>query len=197
MKLNKPIYGIINSAAKLRLLKFLLSGPVPEMSERAFAKMVNMSNVALNRAMAELADINLVKSNRVAGANVWKINEKSYAYKVLKQVVTGNETGTLPIEAVKKELAKELGKMAVISASLFGSIARGDEKEGSDIDLFVLVKNDTDKKSVEEALERIATDLVERYGNVLMPYILTEKEYRQKAGLAVIKNIQKEGIKIK
>jgi predicted nucleotidyltransferase len=115
---------------------------------------------------------------------------------VLKKVLNPKEGDILPIEGLKKMMIKELKKVPIIEAVLFGSVAREEEKPGSDIDLFLLVKSNAEKNIVEKAVRNLDDRIRELYGNGLGEYILTEKEYAQKSGLGVILNIKKEGIKL-
>lgn len=197
MRLNEPIFSMLDSGKKIGLLRFLLGHEtMPDMSERELAKRVKMSNVAVNRAMAEFQGMNLVNVRRVGNANVWHVNNESYAYDEVKRLIFGNKTGYLPVESMKDMLVKYIKKLPVIQAVLFGSTARGDEKPNSDIDLFLLVRSQTEKKEVEKSLDELRDRILTIYGNVLSDYILTEKEYGEKQGLGVVKNIKKEGVRI-
>ena len=197
MKLNEPVYGVLSSEKKIRVIKYLLKdNDVPEASERSLARLLKISNVSVNRTMNELEKLNMVRSRFIGGAKVWSVNRKSHTYSILKKLMMPETGEFLPVESLKKTLIKELKKLPVIKAVLFGSIARGDEKANSDIDLFVLVKGNADKIRVEKAMRDLDDTLGSEYGNKMGDYILTEKEYAEKAGLAVIKNIEKEGLKL-
>ena len=74
---------------------------------------------------------------------------------------------------------------------MFGSIAKGSEKPDSDIDIFILVKNKQDREKLETSLEKLSNICLEVYGNRLSPYILTEKELKQKERLKVISEINR------
>ncbi|HNZ29964.1 MAG TPA: nucleotidyltransferase domain-containing protein, partial [Candidatus Goldiibacteriota bacterium] len=78
---------------------------------------------------------------------------------------------------------------------LYGSVASGQEKPDSDIDLLIVVKDEEAANEIEPLLERLEKRCLMLYGNPLSPYILTQKEFMAKKGLPVIKNAMK-GIKI-
>jgi predicted nucleotidyltransferase len=78
-----------------------------------------------------------------------------------------------------------------MKAVLFGSVAEGRERYLSDIDLFVLVKEDSDKFGVEKKLEEMSGKYEKLYGNTLNPYVLTEKEREKRKNLPLMKNIEK------
>lgn len=197
MLINKPIFRALNSEQKIRLLRFLLSGrSMPDMSERELAKIVKMPNVSVNRIMACFEELNLVHWRGVGHSHVWSVNEESHAYGVLKKVINAMEENRTPAESLKKALIKEIRKLPVIRAILFGSVARGDDRPGSDIDLCLIVRDQKDKKSVQEAMLGLGTKIQKAYGNFLGDYVLTESEYKRKRGLGVIKNIEKEGVRL-
>jgi len=84
----------------------------------------------------------------------------------------------------------------LLSLRLFGSRARGEGTEESDLDVLVLVqKRDRDlcRRIVEESLE---VDLA--YGTNLAPTILTADEYRQNQeyGTPFYRNVEREGVSL-
>jgi hypothetical protein len=79
------------------------------------------------------------------------------------------------IKKIQKQILPILKRAGVLRSSLFGSVARGDAKANSDVDLLVSMKRSADlldfvrlKSTLEEALQR-KVDLV-TYGN-LSPFI--------------------------
>ena len=82
----------------------------------------------------------------------------------------------------------------LLSLHLFGSRARGEGTEESDLDVLVLVKKKDRalcRRIVEESLE---VDL--KYGTNLAPTILTAEEYRQNReyGTPFYRNVEREGV---
>lgn len=92
---------------------------------------------------------------------------------------------------IRKELLKLKREYNAERLILFGSYARGDINEGSDIDV-VLVK-DTNKRFTE----RIGDVLKIYKGNIaLEPLVYTPQEFKKMKDRAFIKTILKEGIEI-
>lgn len=81
----------------------------------------------------------------------------------------------------------------VTKVILFGSIARGEYNEYSDIDLLV-VTNDGDKKLESEIFD-LSTDLMLKYGPYLSVKVYSEDRFSKLAKLETpfMKNIQSEG----
>ena len=96
------------------------------------------------------------------------------------------------LEKLKKQENENLWRVV-----LFGSVARGDSRADSDIDVFVLLKSGS--KELENQIIDIATDVQLEEGECevhISPFIYTLEEYqdRRSIGLPVFYNIDKEGI---
>lgn len=190
MKFKNFAEAAIGSKAKLKILLFLLREELPT-SEREIAKSIGVSHMSVNRTMQEFYGINLVSPMRIGNVNAWKLNGKSYAYSVLKDL-EGLSKG--PLDDLKTETAAALGALDVKKAAIFGSIAEGREHPNSDIDLLIIVEDEQKKRHVLKELPKLEEKCLLKYGNRLSPYVLTEaetKKHRQiiesaKKGVAVI-----------
>ena len=188
-----PLY-VLNSRIRVKIIEFLLTHEA-SMSEREIASILKVSHMSINRTMRELSDLNFVKFITVGKAHLWKVNRKSYAYKVLSELIKGASDVKNPVEDLKKILLKGLPKGLIKRAVLFGSVAKGAEKVNSDIDIFILVKDKKSKEKLEPSIEALSNTCFDAYGNRLVPYILTEQEMKNKKNLSVISEIEK-GIQI-
>jgi len=79
---------------------------------------------------------------------------------------------------------------------LFGSVARGEAKEDSDIDILVVWKGD--KLEGWDVLEDIAVDILLEYEQFISVKIIYPQEYlgMMDMGSSFIQNIKKEGVVI-
>lgn len=194
MKFHIALLDVLNSKVKIKIIKFLLTHEA-SMSEREIASILKVSHMSINRTMRELADLNFVNFITVGKAHLWKVNQKSYAYKVLSELIKGASCIKKPIEGLKKTLLKELPKKLIKRVVLFGSVAKGTEKVNSDIDIFILVKDKRSKEKIESSLEKLSNICFDTYGNRLAPYVLTDQEIKQKKNLKIISEID-NGIQI-
>lgn len=190
MKFHISPLDILNSKTKVKIIKFLLTHEA-SMSEREIASVLKVSHMSINRTMRELADINFVDFVTIGKAHLWRVNRKSYAYSVLSELIKGVSGIKDPLDNFKKILLKTLPDTLIKRVVLFGSIAEGSERANSDIDLFVLVKDKQSKQKLETKIEKLSNVCFEVYGNRLAPYILTEKEMKQRKNLKVISEINK------
>lgn len=185
---------MLNSKTKVKIIKFLLTHEA-SMSEREVASILKISHMSVNRTMRELADMNFVDFVTIGKAHLWKVNSKSYAFKVLSVLIKGVSFIKEPLEDLKNTLLRNLPKTLIRRAVLFGSVAKGLENTNSDIDVFILVKNKRSKEALEFSIEKLSNICFEVYGNRLAPYILTEQEMKQKKNLRIISEVDK-GIQI-
>ena len=194
MKFNASLIDIINSKTKLKIVKFLLTHEA-SMSEREIASILKVSHMSINRTMRELSEVNFVNFVTIGKAHLWKVNRKSYAFKVLSELITGISHIKDPLDDLKDMILTNIPKTLIKKVVLFGSVAKGAEKMDSDIDIFFLVKDSKDKEKLGSALEKVSNACLETYGNRLSPYVLTEKEIKKKARAKFLSEINK-GIEI-
>jgi predicted nucleotidyltransferase len=97
------------------------------------------------------------------------------------------------IQALKKELINRFG--AEVELRIFGSVARGDYREYSDIDLLVVLPVKVDN-TVEEQVFDMAYDIELEYGLVIGTIVYSRDFwYSDRAAvMPLYKNIQREGL---
>lgn len=165
------------------------------MSEREIASVSKVSHMSVNRTLRELAEFNLVNFVNVGKAHLWRVNKRSYAFRVLSKFIKGISEIQEPTEDLKNLLLKNISNNLIKRIVLFGSIAKGSERANSDIDIFILAKDRQSKKELEPQIDKLSNLCLEMYGNRLAPYLLTQQEMRQKKNLKVIMEIN-EGLEI-
>jgi len=165
------------------------------MSEREIASILKVSHMSVNRTLRELSGINFVDFITVGKVHLWKVNRRSYAFRVLSGFITGISRIPAPLDDLKITVRKQIPKSLIKRAVLFGSVAGGIEKTDSDIDVFFLVEDAKVKEKLEPALAKLSNSCLETYGNRLSPYILTEHELKQKRRSRLLAEINK-GIEI-
>lgn len=105
------------------------------------------------------------------------------------------------IEKIKTEtpdLIREFMRSDLVKMILYGSCARGDFKEHSDVDIALLVKGDrTDSWKYSDKIDEVATELALKYFAVVNFVLLPYDEFEEKKSwYGYFKNIDKEGIKL-
>lgn len=77
---------------------------------------------------------------------------------------------------------------------LFGSMARGDDTEGSDYDILIIVDKVT--KAIKEVIDSVAGETLYKYDKVITPFIISEERYKKEKFNPLLMNVKKEGIKL-
>ena len=190
----RPV-DLLNSRAKQSILKFVLF-PGFKDTAKGVLQLAGVPLMTAHRVLRSYEQAGLVTGREVGNSIEWALNEGSYAYKALGPMYDTLFRGLSPLEKMKEIIKENLPKSAVLEAKLFGSMARGDYDENSDVDLLVIVDSIDDKKSFEKYDEKLRASIYEQFGRHLECYVNTKAEFKRKKKLAVMKNIAKEGIKL-
>lgn len=192
MIFKDSVLKVLSTRVKTRIVRHFLSGP-PKMSEREAAKELKVSHMSVNRAVNELQSINFLRSSRAGNVKLWEVNESSFSYKIIKNILSDFPEAENPLLSLKKTILKGLKGYKINKAVLFGSVAGANERPGSDLDLLVVMGSEREKEKLKGAVEKLEIECLELYGNPLSPYLLTLKEYEERSSLPVIKEM-KSGI---
>lgn len=106
-----------------------------------------------------------------------------------------NETEEKAVKEFRDQL-KFLGRSNIKQILLFGSKARGDYNNASDIDIFILVsKSNLD---LRKDVASLTTKILLKHGFLLSPKIIEESHFSflKELGTAFARNIEREGIAI-
>jgi len=97
----------------------------------------------------------------------------------------------LALELLKTEIGK-LSNNPIKSIRLFGSKARGDDKKGSDIDLFVLSKNE---KQAKQILYDVSESIFMKYSANISFIIYSEERFKKcyGGGSLFLREVKREG----
>jgi len=114
--------------------------------------------------------------------------------------IAGSDINHKAIEEFLKHLREAEGDN-LLRVVLFGSVARGDDSEDSDIDVFILLKNydktGAEKITIKERILGIATAVEEMYDHevYISPLIRSEETYlKNRRSSLIYYNIADEGV---
>lgn len=145
--------AIISSKTKRKLLTLLLTNPKRRFYVREIARSIAENINSVRCELKKLSSIGLATSEKEANLLYYKINTRCPLYKELKNLIYKTEAFGSYLE----KMAKLPGDIRV--AFVYGSTAYNQEREKSDIDLFVLGDIDGEKLhrhifNLEEKIDR-------------------------------------------
>jgi predicted nucleotidyltransferase len=173
MNFTDPLDHILGQPSKIRILRFLILTGVP-MNGREIGKAIGVSHVQCHAALKGLAEQGVVSMRPVGRANLYELQQD--------HIVVRDWLKPLLIQ--EKSLKESLAKTVVESLSsrplsliLFGSIARREDRPGSDIELIIVMPDRSDRKKFRSELENAAEKVTLGYGNRLSPILLGQTEF--------------------
>jgi len=189
----KAVFG---SSLKRKILQFLFKDQEP-VSERELSRIFGVSHTAVNKAMKQLLDLNIIKGKTVGTALVWELNKKSFAYPHVKAFLTASEAN--PLESLKKTIEYEVslynlmitlsrdknkkteknGYPLILRVYIIGSVAEGTSKPDSDIDVLFVIENDHDTEYIKELIHERGVTILEKYGNILSVHLYCENDIKR------------------
>lgn len=178
---------VFGSKVKVRILRAMFRFSGKTFTARELADFIKVSHTPVLKSLDDLQGMNIITIEKHGTAKLLRLNRDSALYNHLKKVF---DMETQPINDLKEVFSD----ISAVSIALFGSIAREEEDMNSDIDLLVISNN---KRAARKILIEKQNYISKTFGNVLRPYIITEKEFRKKRDSRLIMNIIKNHIMVK
>ncbi|MBI3333310.1 MAG: nucleotidyltransferase domain-containing protein [Candidatus Omnitrophica bacterium] len=192
MRFHQPLDTILNSAAKVRILRFLCRRG-GEWNGRRIALQLGMNPVTAHKALRELHQETLLEFRRVGSNFVYSLRDAHYLIQQALRPLFRQEGAAAERAFDRLRMALPAGlKRQVVAVAVYGSVARRQERPTSDIDLVILVKSEQAKRRVMDALARFSAAVENEFGNTPATYVNTLREARRKfRRLPLFQNILK------
>jgi len=194
MRWHNTLDDIFGSVIKTRLLR-VLSKTRGTYTGRELARLVGYSHTHTNSALAELEINGLVIRRKAGNSYLYSLNEDSILLSRIIDPAFRIEQGLL--QDLANAFFERLGK-DLISIILFGSVAKGEEREDSDVDLILVVRNDADLDKLEDKVSGISLELAISFGSPISSILVTESEYasKKRRKRAFWRDVAKDGIEL-
>jgi len=193
MRLERALNAILGSATKLGLLRTMYRSPERRWTGRELARSAGVSTAQSARDLGELADTSLVLREVVGRSYSWQLNRSHVLFGALGDLFVRESS-------LRSELLREVSQ-AIPPARpervrLFGSVARGEGRNDSDVDLFLQVPGPAERRQAEEAVHRIRTRIWNRFGNPVSALVYTRAEVERPKNPSLMNSIEREGVDI-
>ena len=94
---------------------------------------------------------------------------------------------------IAREFANAINSDKIKRIILFGSVARGDDTEDSDIDILVI---SNEGKSFKSEINGLAVDFILEKDELISVHMMDEKHFNETKNYSFLQNVLKEGIVI-
>jgi predicted nucleotidyltransferase len=191
VNLSRPADLALSSSAEV-ILSALLVAPAP-MSIRQLARTTRLSHVRAQEVINHFADRGLVLIDQVGRSHLCAFNRKHIAASAIQEL--------LHLQAsIRIVIANRIDKWSLkpLSATLFGSAARGTGSASSDIDILLIKPERAERSSATWADQLFETSqhLQLAIGNNISWFDLTQSELLRanRAKEPLIARVKREGV---
>lgn len=158
---------LFTSKTRIKILSLLMFNQDKEYHLRGIARIIKVSPIYASKELENLSKLNFINKSRKGNLNLYSINKTNIILNELRQIFI--KTDYLG-EMIRKKLE---GKVKY--AFIYGSFAKGEETEKSDIDLFVI------GEMKEDDLIKIIQKLEENTGREINYVLWNERIFNQRA----------------
>jgi predicted nucleotidyltransferase len=159
---------LLSSYGRAQVIRLLFDGDGKEYYLREIERRIGVQVRAVQAETAMLAKLGLVRSRRDGNRVYFAADREHPLYPDLVQIV-------IKTSGWMNELRHELSRDDVRVAFIFGSVARGEEKATSDIDLMVI--GDIGLRG----LAGLIGPIQRKAGREINPHVYSEAEFRRRA----------------
>ncbi|MBR6024784.1 MAG: nucleotidyltransferase domain-containing protein [Methanobrevibacter sp.] len=97
-------------------------------------------------------------------------------------------------DKIAREFAEAINSDEIIRMILFGSVARGDDSDESDIDILIIVHHDN--QELEKVIDNLVVDFILEKEEVISPHVMTEEHFNKTKDYSFLKTVMAEGVPI-
>lgn len=164
------IAGALFTPVQQRVLGLLFGQPERKYQGSELIRLASSGTGAVHRVVTRLVDVGLVSVERVGNQKYYQANRDSPVFEELRGLVAKTAGLAIPLRQALAPLARSID-----AAFVYGSIAKGSDRAGSDVDLMVISRK-LEYARLYDALQKAETAL----GRAVNPNLMTPEEWRRK-----------------
>ena len=181
---------LFRAPGQISVLRALWKAP-SSVTGRQVQQLAGVHNLTATKCLADLEQLGLLQRRAAGRAYLYSLKRSHRLVRHLIDPIFKAE------EAAPMRFAQELGKVLggqCLSAVVYGSVARGEADSASDVDLFVVVKDDKAVEHFAAKAQPKAEKLVrEGWSLMLEVNVKTRNQVIKAWNSALLKKIRKEG----
>jgi uncharacterized protein len=158
---------LLSSRARAEIFRLLFSGTGEELHVREMERRLGLNDSTLRQELRKLVRLDLVQSRRDSNRVYYRAKTENPLCPEIRNLV-------LKTSGLADVLKSVLADKRILVAFVFGSVARGEEKAGSDVDLMVIGQLGL------RDLSRLLSGIEEKIGREVNPHVFHEAEFRKR-----------------
>jgi predicted nucleotidyltransferase len=173
------IERILGSKTKIALLRILSRHNNWEYSIAELSKDVNLDKSLISRTIKDLEKDNVVKTFIKGNNKLCRINKKN---KIVRDIVIDLfDKESEIVEDISNTLIKKIVPKnfpSISSLFIYGSLVKGGFTPRSDIDIMVIIKDNTGVMAIKKKLEEVSSVFMK--DDLMVTFdVITEKEFKE------------------
>lgn len=173
--LQHPLELLFQTPSHVSVLR-VLYGLKEGVSGREVARRANVSDRTCRLVLERLEALNLVVFSGGGKIRLYRLNRDHFFVKSILEKIFSAESKFSG--SILEELSTDLSERCRW-ACIFGSTARAEDSQHSDLDLLILVDRTAEKKRIEEHLPKWLEKYYHVYGLALEPLVFTVSEWNR------------------
>jgi len=162
----------LSSRTGIRLLRIFHSFPGRAFSLSDITRITGQSTGAVYPALKRLVDSGMIRYSKVGKSAAYRLNAENLLVRKVMEIFSAE---TEMLKNAARMFAKNVEKGGILSIILFGSVARGEPRETSDVDLLIVFRGN--RESVEKNVNRLVEEYL-KSDVYLAPVLYSEREIR-------------------
>jgi len=159
--------------SNIKILRLFMNNNDREYCLDEIAKSTGVSCGTIHPSLNELLETRIITQRKVGRSPLYAINKNHILFHKIKELVNLEKKS---LSTIAEEFVSSISKDNIKAIILFGSVARGEFTEKSDIDIIIVPKN----KIAKEKIESLVDKLLDIYDVHVVPIFLTEKEIQER-----------------
>jgi len=172
MALHDYVAEVMGSKANVRVLRALVRYRGKVFTVRELAKAADISHPQASKVLKGLESRGVVRLQPIGRAHQVTLNDESYVLKSIIEPLFAAERDT--VNSLVFAIRPFFEDRRIVSVAIFGSVARGLERETSDIDLLIVAE---DKDLANERAAAATVAALSVFGHALSPLILDRERF--------------------
>jgi predicted nucleotidyltransferase len=186
-----PVFAAQSHLAVCRALRDTAEG----MSGRQVARQAGINHQTCAVALGRLEELGVVRRQGSGQSQLFQLSRENLLVRDLLIPLLRKEREVFP------RVVRRVGELAAgrcVRALVFGSVARGEERRESDLDLLLIADGPRGQASTRQAANDLRTVMAKEWGLRVNAIVLTQRavEVRRQRRDPLIANILREGIEI-